>query len=83
MANAHWFFGFFNMKVEFLDHIVSDHMPMMVYILEYFNADHKPFKFHPFWIVHKEFQQILTTILNEEVVDNPLAILYYKLRRLK
>lgn len=71
------------MEAKFLELGVSDHSPGMVTIKQILCSRSKPFKFHSYWMKHKDVAQILCDASQSEVDGNPIRYLCLKLKKIE
>ncbi|XP_058217415.1 uncharacterized protein LOC131328490 [Rhododendron vialii] len=84
LVNNQWQNLFKETEAAVLTPGVSDHSPLVVSLFPY-KGGKKPFKFFNFWMNHKNFSSLLTLSWCNPVEngDNPMLLLYNKMRRLK
>ncbi|KAK8665564.1 hypothetical protein V6N13_005730 [Hibiscus sabdariffa] len=83
LVNHCWLQEFPNAKVEFLVLDCSDHCPSHVLVEVPMRKPPRPFKFFHFWADHSDFYTIVENSWKLATEENPLQVLFTKLKRLK
>ena len=84
MVNNKWLLEGFLGSANFLPSgFLSDHSPVIVSLLDSFQAKRRPFRFLNIWAEHGDFQGIVNFIWNSSVHGSKQFMLCMKMKNLK